>query len=276
MGAVTREENTVKVVADVVQIAAGTARIRQLTLTAPAAASASKILAARTETALFLAKVYSFTVTSANATAAAIYSDANGNNWTVVATISSGTTLVLTAATGTPPSSGTLTKVSGTGDATITFSTPGTQLLTQPDFARVLSITGTGTDHDATGNVVINGTDIRGNVIADTIALNSSTTVNGVKAFATVTSIDLTGVSALDANAGVEIGTTTLFGLDRTMNAANVLLEAVDGAAEDPASLTIASSTTVLSQNTVVPVTAPNGTHNYIITFVTTEAYPKS
>jgi hypothetical protein len=249
------------------------AYLHRLKLTAPAAATASKILAARTETALFLARLYSFTVTSANATAAAVYSDANGNLWTVVATISGGTTLVLTSASGTPPASGTLTKVSGTGDATITYSTPGTQLVTQPDFARVLSITGTGSDHDATGNVVITGTDVRGQVITDTIALNGNTTVNGVKAFKTVTSIDLTGVSALDANAGVEVGTTTLFGLTRKMDSNGVLLETVDGAAEDPVSLTVTYSTSVLSQNTVIPVTAPNGTHNYVITYVTNEVY---
>lgn len=63
---------------------------------------------------------YTFTVTSANATSGAVYSN-NGQNFTVVGTISGGTTLVCTGASD-PLSSGTLTKVSGTGDATITFS----------------------------------------------------------------------------------------------------------------------------------------------------------
>ena len=64
---------------------------------------------------------YTFTVSSANATAGAVYSN-NGQNFTVSSTIAAGTTLVCTSAGGNPTGSGTLTRVSGTGDATITFS----------------------------------------------------------------------------------------------------------------------------------------------------------
>jgi len=63
---------------------------------------------------------YTFTVTSANATAGATYTN-NGATFTVVTTISGGTSLVCTT-TGVPAASGTLTKASGTGDATIAFS----------------------------------------------------------------------------------------------------------------------------------------------------------
>jgi hypothetical protein len=63
---------------------------------------------------------FTFTVISANATAGAVYSN-NGQNFTVSSTISAGTTLVSTG-TLAPTSSGILTKVSGTGDTTITFS----------------------------------------------------------------------------------------------------------------------------------------------------------
>lgn len=63
---------------------------------------------------------WSFTVTSANATVGATYTN-NGNTYTVTRTISSGTTLVVIG-TGSPLTSGTLTKATGTGDATITFS----------------------------------------------------------------------------------------------------------------------------------------------------------
>ncbi len=61
-----------------------------------------------------------FTVTSANATAGATYTN-NGQTFTVSSTITAGTTLTTTG-TGAPLTSGTLTKTSGTGDATITFS----------------------------------------------------------------------------------------------------------------------------------------------------------
>jgi hypothetical protein len=63
---------------------------------------------------------YTFTVTSANATAGATYTN-NSQTFTVMNTISGGTTLIADG-TGAPTSSGTLTKATGIGDATITFS----------------------------------------------------------------------------------------------------------------------------------------------------------
>lgn len=63
-----------------------------------------------------------FTVTSANATAGATYTN-NGQTFTVDATISGGTTLKTTMQSSICPEvSGTLTKASGTGDNTIAFS----------------------------------------------------------------------------------------------------------------------------------------------------------
>jgi len=67
---------------------------------------------------------YVYTVTVANATSGAVYSN-NGNNYTVVFTIVAGISLVTTGTTA-PLTSGTLTKVSGTGDATITFTSVST------------------------------------------------------------------------------------------------------------------------------------------------------
>lgn len=64
---------------------------------------------------------YQFTVTSANATVGATYTN-NGVTYTVNKTIAAGTILVCTAAAGSVTSGATLTKASGTGDATITFS----------------------------------------------------------------------------------------------------------------------------------------------------------
>lgn len=63
---------------------------------------------------------YYFTVTSANATLGATYTN-NAFTFTVVKTIASGTLLLCTS-TGAPAASGTLTKSGGTGDSTITFS----------------------------------------------------------------------------------------------------------------------------------------------------------
>jgi hypothetical protein len=64
--------------------------------------------------------LYTFTISSASATIGATYTN-NSQTFTVVNTIASATTLVCTG-TGAPSSSGTLTKASGTGASTITFS----------------------------------------------------------------------------------------------------------------------------------------------------------
>lgn len=64
---------------------------------------------------------YVFTVTAANATVGAVYSDSNSNEFVVTTTITGGTTLT-TKGFAAPPTSGVLTKTSGTGDAFITFA----------------------------------------------------------------------------------------------------------------------------------------------------------
>lgn len=68
-----------------------------------------------------VAATVTFTVTAANATSGAVYQAYNGSQFTVSTTISGGTTLTTTS-TGAVPASGTLTKVSGTGDTTINFT----------------------------------------------------------------------------------------------------------------------------------------------------------
>lgn len=65
---------------------------------------------------------YMFNVTAANATAAATYTN-NGVTYYVKKTIAGGTKLYCAATAGSVTSGTTLTKTSGTGDATITFST---------------------------------------------------------------------------------------------------------------------------------------------------------
>lgn len=69
---------------------------------------------------------YTFTVTAANATAGATYTN-NGQTFTVISTIVAGTTL-LANGTGAPAVSGTLTKVTGAGDTTIAFSAESRKL----------------------------------------------------------------------------------------------------------------------------------------------------
>lgn len=70
--------------------------------------------------AIYQVPPYIFTVTSANATLGSVYSN-NSQTFTTLVTIAAGTTLRMRGS-GLSGASGTLTKVSGSGDATITFS----------------------------------------------------------------------------------------------------------------------------------------------------------
>lgn len=84
-----------------------------------------------------------------------------------------------------------------------------TTLITNPDVPRIVTIKGNASGN--AGNVVINGTDINGNVIANTIALNGSSEVIGTKAFKTVTSIVLpaevhAGTDTTSIGIGVKLG----------------------------------------------------------------------
>ncbi len=142
--------------------------------------------------------------------------------------------------------------------------------ITNPDFPRVLTIVGAGSGHSAAGTVTINGTDIRGNVIADTITLNGNTTVAGVKAFATVTSLDFTSVTGNDANNTVAIGTAAPLGLDRLMTADEYINGSVDGTFEATRA-TITYDASDISKNTVSFNTALANTKTYRAIFVTKE-----
>lgn len=67
-------------------------------------------------------RTYTFTVSSANATIGAIYKDSTNNQFIVTTTITGGTTLITEGSNNPLNISGILTKVSGVGDATITYS----------------------------------------------------------------------------------------------------------------------------------------------------------
>jgi hypothetical protein len=63
-----------------------------------------------------------FVVSSASATSGAVYADANGVQYSVLSTIASQTAMSVSGVARPAASSGTLTKVSGTGDASISYS----------------------------------------------------------------------------------------------------------------------------------------------------------
>ncbi len=109
--------------------------------------------------------------------------------------------------------------VQAAGNATVHAAITGTGALqsittgiTNPDQPRNVTITTTNVAAPS-GNVVIYGKNARGRSISETISITAGATVAGVKAFATVTQIDIpAGVSTSDT---VSIGTGTKLGLSR-------------------------------------------------------------
>lgn len=138
---------------------------------------------------------------------------------------------------------------------------------TQPDFARTLQYVSSGTD--TTHTVTVNGTDIRGAALAETITLNGVTVVHGTKAFLTITSVVLPNVAANNVSVGIDTG----LGFYRKMSENGVFIETSDNVQETVSSATVAISATNISGNYIKPVTAPNGTHNYAVWFATNELY---
>ena len=96
-----------------------------------------------------------------------------------------------------------------------------TTAITHPTVYRALSVKGN--QAGVAGDVVITGTDWAGRVISDTIALADNGTVEGVKPFATVTSILLPArVAAGDT---VSVGICDKLGLYRAIAAAGDVVE---------------------------------------------------
>ena len=85
--------------------------------------------------------------------------------------------------------------------------------ITNPDVPRTATVKGNVAG--IAGNVVLHGTNIEGEAITDTLALNGSSEVEGVKAFKTITQIDLpaqTHTPAAQVETAVAVGTITLTG----------------------------------------------------------------
>ena len=159
--------------------------------------------------------------------------------------------------------------------ANITLLTSVQQIatgITSPDFPRIVTIKGTKQGATLTGNVVITGTNIRDEVISDTIALNGDTEVAGVKAFKTVTNIQVpVRVTAADV---VSIGVNDALGLDRCMQANEVILATADGVYE-ASRPTITYHSTDISKNTINPDTALNGAIDLGVVYVSVEKTSK-
>ncbi len=122
-------------------------------------------------------------------------------------------------------------------DAAQTGITAG---ITNPDVPRIVTVKGNASG--ISGNVVVHGTNINGEVISDTIALNGASEVVGTKAFKTVTAIDYpaetnAGTDTVSIGRGVKIGFPAIIS-----NTGLVIAKNFDGSVDAG---TVTASTTV-------------------------------
>jgi len=146
-----------------------------------------------------------------------------------------------------------------------TDTTTVTSFVAQPDFPRVLSITGNQTQAK---NVVITGVDIRGNAITDTIKLNNTSTVDGVKAFAKIISILLP--SRTGSGDTVSVGFSDKLGLE-VIPAYAVAISAHHNGTLEGTLPTITRYATDISRNIIDFNNACAGDHDQAVVFYTAE-----
>lgn len=108
------------------------------------------------------------------------------------------------------------------------------------------------------GDVVVTGTNYLGQEITETFALSGSDTIEGSKAFKTVTKIDL----PVEVNAGtdtVSVGVGNKLGLPYRLSL-NTVLAAYRDSTKEGTAPTVTTSTTAIESNTVLLNSALNGT----------------
>lgn len=135
--------------------------------------------------------------------------------------------------------------------AAITQPASGTTVvttqITNPDVPRNVSITGN--QASCTGNVVVEGTDVEGNALSETIAANGTSKVVGNKAFATVTSITIPARGA--SGDTIVVGYDTKIGIGGCLDY-DTVLNAFFGGVREGTRPTIAKSSTVVASNTFI------------------------
>lgn len=129
---------------------------------------------------------------------------------------------------------------------------------------QLVTVKGVKAGGSLTGDVVITGTDICGNAIVDTIALNDDTSVAGVYAFATISNIHLPAkVTTADT---VEVGLTKAVGvpfISGEVQAAYSKL--LDGSADTGA---FSYDATDVGKSIYTPSGTPNGTKKLNLSLV--------
>jgi hypothetical protein len=176
--------------------------------------------------------------------------------------VAAGTTTAVLAATN---------GVTTAGGSTVTSG------ITNPDVPRTLSVTSGGTAGSIPdGDVIVTGTNIEGKVITErfTLTAGSAGTINGSKAFKTVTSVFVP--QNLGSGATFAVGTRNVLGVNHRLFRNNTTVKVYSATGVSIGgytSLTLQAAPTVVSNegnlenNTVSPATTPDGTTHYIIAY---------
>ena len=152
-----------------------------------------------------------------------------------------------------------------------TVITTVTSFDAQPDVARKIIVTPGGTTTDvAAGNVVITGTNIRGEVITDSLAFlaNATDPTISAKAFKTITSIVFPIQDG--AAATFDVGTTDALGLDRCMSGNEVILATLNGTYETTRP-TVTYDADEVEKNTVDLNSNLTDNDDVVVDFIATE-----
>ena len=140
--------------------------------------------------------------------------------------------------------------------------------ITNPDFPRLLQID---SDGAATGNVVITGTNIRGETVTDTIALNGTNAVDGVVAFKTITSIQLPVKAASES---VWVGWLDKLGLQEIPYSTSVLAEVTTNA-NDTGGVVLTRDADEVEKCVYDPTTECNATADKMISYLSEDTDAK-
>ena len=156
------------------------------------------------------------------------------------------------------------------GDTTGAGATVTAASITDPDVPRVLTVTPGGTTADvAAGNVVITGTNCKGETVTDTLAFeaNASSATTGVVAFKTITSIAFPAEDA-DYDATWSVGITDKLGICKCLaDAGDVAWASADGTYEGTRP-TCTADVDEVEKNVCDPNTACDGSKDFKFYFI--------
>lgn len=145
--------------------------------------------------------------------------------------------------------------------------------ITNPDVPRALSVTIGGTAAAVqSSSIVVTGTNVEGKTITESFitTIASTGTINGVKAFKTVSSVLIP--AQVGSGATVAVGTRNILGVYHRLYNQNTTVKVysagtVYGALTLQTQPTVVASENEIERNTVSPATTPDGNKFYIICY---------